>query len=78
MPDPLTACLHALSFTFLHISTLTIKVNSQMTGTLTSIDWIDNLEAHAKKKKIKKLRKQEACFTDVLRTKLFSNLSQLY
>lgn len=51
MPDPLTACLHALSFTFLHISTLTIKVNSQMTGTLTSIDWIDNLEAHAKKKK---------------------------
>lgn len=68
-----------MAFTFLHSSTLTIKVNSQMTGTSTSIDWIDEFRSSCQKKKkiINKVKKAGSLFTDVLGTKLFSNLSQL-
>lgn len=67
---------HSLSYSFTFIT----KIGSQMTTTLTGIDWVDEFRSSCQKNKksLAELSEQEPFFNNVLRTKLLPNLSQFY
>lgn len=80
----MTACLQALTTSVTFFTQFYTYYKSQFTN-----DWYFNkhrldsliqklMPKKKKKESLAKLRKQEAYFTDVLRTKLFSSLCQLY
>lgn len=66
---------HSLSYSLTFIT----KIGLQMTATLTGIDWVDEFRSSCQKKEsLAELSEQEPFFSNVLRIKLFPNLSQFY